>query len=78
MGKPDPFGKDIFADEIALVTGGVDLPMTQAQREELLRYSPPTDDSEVLQNREQIARGLVTGGDRPRVPRSRRRWRGRR
>jgi flagellar biosynthesis/type III secretory pathway protein FliH len=35
------------------------VPMTQAQREELLRYFPPTDDPEVLQNREEIARGLV-------------------
>jgi hypothetical protein len=35
------------------------VPMTQAQREELLRYFPPTDDPEVLENREQIARGLV-------------------
>jgi hypothetical protein len=35
------------------------VPMTQVQREELLRYFPPTDDPEVLENREQIARGLV-------------------
>lgn len=35
------------------------VPMTQAQREELLRYFPPTDDPEVLENREQIVRGLV-------------------
>ena len=60
MGKPDQFGKDIFAEENALVTGSsADVTMTQAQREELLRYFPPTDDPEVLQNREQIARGLV-------------------
>ena len=43
MGKPDPFDKDILVEETALVTGVVDLPMTQAQREELLRYFPPTD-----------------------------------
>ncbi len=35
------------------------VPTTQVQREELLRYFPPTDDPEVLENREQIARGLV-------------------
>jgi hypothetical protein len=35
------------------------VPMTQVQREELLRYFPPTDDPEVLRNREEIARGLV-------------------
>jgi hypothetical protein len=35
------------------------VPMTEMQREELLRYFPPTDDPEVLENREQIARGLV-------------------
>jgi flagellar biosynthesis/type III secretory pathway protein FliH len=33
--------------------------MTQTQREELLRYFPPTDDPEVLQNREALLRGLV-------------------
>ncbi|MCU0659037.1 MAG: hypothetical protein MUF64_28415 [Polyangiaceae bacterium] len=35
------------------------VPMTQAQREQFLRYFPPTDDPEVLENREQIARGLL-------------------
>jgi hypothetical protein len=35
------------------------VPMTQTQREELLRYFPPTDDPEVLANREEIVRGLV-------------------
>jgi flagellar biosynthesis/type III secretory pathway protein FliH len=33
--------------------------MTQVQREELLRYFPPTDDPEVLENRQQILQGLV-------------------
>jgi hypothetical protein len=35
------------------------VPMTETQREELLRYFPPTDDPEVLQNREALLRGLV-------------------
>jgi hypothetical protein len=35
------------------------VPMTQVQREELLRYFPPTDDPEVLENRQQILQGLV-------------------
>jgi hypothetical protein len=31
----------------------------RGQREQFLRYFPPTDDPEVLENREQIARGLL-------------------
>jgi hypothetical protein len=35
------------------------VPITQAQREELLRYFPPTDDPEVLHNRQEILLGLM-------------------